>query len=68
LIFLLLLLFFFLSKTPLPQTNLQLKWQMFFQLHNAYIRLVCNPFFDPESTATISSKHFDQNIREIAAK
>jgi len=41
---------------------------MFSQLHQAYIKLVCNPFFNPESNSTISSKKFEQNVLDIVQK
>ncbi|KNC98983.1 uncharacterized protein SPPG_09330 [Spizellomyces punctatus DAOM BR117] len=39
---------------------------LFRRIHNAYVNLVSNPFYDPDSKKPIVSTRFEQAMREIA--
>ncbi|KAJ3078563.1 Trafficking protein particle complex subunit 2-like protein [Quaeritorhiza haematococci] len=39
---------------------------LFRQIHNAYVNLVTNPFFDPDSTRMITSKSFVKTMDAVA--
>ncbi len=41
---------------------------IFTRMHEAYVALVSNPFFDPESSHMITSPSFIQNLDRICQK
>ncbi|KAJ3410793.1 Trafficking protein particle complex subunit 2-like protein [Chytridiales sp. JEL 0842] len=47
--------------------DLEMK-NLFKRIHSAYVGLVSNPFWDPESNAKISSRGFNQSICESVGK
>ncbi|KAI8590465.1 Sedlin [Geranomyces variabilis] len=40
---------------------------LFRKIHNAYVALVSNPFWDPDAQRAISSPNFDRAIAQVAA-